>query len=165
MGDIRQDLVAQYGNHGCAALIIQFRLRSVQCSYISNQDSTESVADGDLMCKCQDGPLEQRPKHSVQKDGIQDETRQLMQYDDPRNVFADIGVLIPSRIPEMAVCVSISGSSEQLHCRPGLQSASRPYFSPAFGHLAFCQSRFFRRSITTTYNVITGLQDSTEMSV
>jgi hypothetical protein len=51
MGDIRQDLVAQYGNHGCAALIIQFRLRSAQCLYISNQDSTESVAVGDLMCK------------------------------------------------------------------------------------------------------------------
>lgn len=125
MGDTRRDLVAQYGNHGCAAMIIQFRLRSVQCLYISNQDSTESVADGDLMCKCQDVPLEQRPKHSVQRDGIQDETRRLMQYDDPRNVFADIGVLIPSRIPEMAVCVSISGSSEQLRCLPRRGSAER----------------------------------------
>jgi hypothetical protein len=48
-----------------------------------------------------------------------------MQYDDPPNVFADIGVLIPNRIPEMAVCVSISGSSEQLRCRPRRGSAER----------------------------------------
>jgi hypothetical protein len=66
------------------------------CLHISNQDSTECGTDGDLMCKWQDIRLEQRPKHSIQRDGIQDETRRLMQlYDDSRNVLADIGVLIP----------------------------------------------------------------------
>jgi hypothetical protein len=90
-----------------------------------------------------------------------------MQYDDPRNVFADIGVLIPNRIPEMAVCVSISGSSEQLRCRPRRGSAERIKTALLTGLWPSC---VLPKSVLSafdhnTYNVITGLQDSTDMSV
>jgi hypothetical protein len=107
------------------------------------------------------------PKHSVQRDGIQDETRQLMQYDDSRNVFADIGVLIPSRIPEMAVFVSRSGSSERLRCRPRRGSAERIKTTLLTGLWSSC---VLPKSVLSafdhnTHNVITGLQDSTDMSV